>query len=85
MSKKHCSAGFGDFCCIPECKSAFYTKCDRKRVKTGIGLFRFPKDKTEKRRWINIISMYRRKGAHVTASVLMMNPKGILLVNTTSK
>ena len=34
-----------------------------KRVKTGISLFKFPKDNTEKRRWINIISMYRRKGA----------------------
>ena len=54
---------FGDYCFIPECKSAFYTKRDGKRVKTGISLFKFPKDNTEKRRWINIISMYRRKGA----------------------
>ena len=61
--EKNCSAGFGDYCCIPECKSAFYTKRDGKRVKTGISLFKFPKDNTEKRRWINIISMYRRKGA----------------------
>ena len=61
--EKKCSAGFGDYCCIPECKSAFYTKRDGKRVKTGISLFKFPKDNTEKRRWINIISMYRRKGA----------------------
>ena len=61
--EKNCSAGFGDYCCIPECKSAFYTKRDGKRVKTGISLFRFPKDNTEKRRWINIISLHRRKGA----------------------
>ena len=33
------------------------------RVKTGISLFRFPKDNTEKRRWINIISLHQRKGA----------------------
>ena len=82
--EKNCSAGFGDYCCIPECKSAFYTKRDGKRVKTGISLFKFPKDNTEKRRWVNIISMYRRK-EQVTTSVLMMNPKSILFVNTTSK
>ena len=23
--EKNYSAGFGDYCCIPECKSAFYT------------------------------------------------------------
>ena len=34
--KKKCSAGFGDYCCIPECKSAFYTKRDGKRVKTSL-------------------------------------------------
>ena len=61
--EKNCSAGFGDYCCIPECKSAFYTKHDEKRVKTGIRLFRFPKDNTEERRWINIVSMYPRKRA----------------------
>ena len=33
------------------------------RVKTGISLYKFPKDNTEKRRWINMISMYQRKGA----------------------
>ena len=61
--KKNCSAGFGDYCCIPECKSAFYTKRDGNRVKTGISLFKFLKDNTEKRRQINIISMHWRKGA----------------------
>ena len=48
--EKNCSAGFGDYCCIPECKSAFYTKRDGKRVKTGFSLFKFPKDNMEKRR-----------------------------------
>ena len=57
------SAGFGGYRRIPECKSASYTKRNGKRVKTGISLFKFPKDNTEKRRWINIISMYPRKGA----------------------
>ena len=51
IQKKNCSAGFGDYCYIPECKSV------------GISLFKFPKDNTEKRRWVNIISMYRRKVA----------------------
>ena len=61
--EKYCSAGFGDYCCILKCKSDFYTKRDGKRVKAGISLFKFPKDNTEKKRWINIISMYPRKGA----------------------
>ena len=60
--EKNCSAGFGNYCSIPECESAFYTKRDGKRVKTGMSL-RFPKDNTEKRRWINIISRHQRKGA----------------------
>ena len=61
--EKNCYAGFGCYCCIPDFKRDFYTNRDGKRVKTGISLFKFPKDNTEKRRWINIISMYRRKGA----------------------
>ena len=63
LPEKNCSAGFGDYCCVPECKSAFYTKRGGKRVKTDVTLFKFPKDNAEKRRWINIISMYHRKGA----------------------
>ena len=55
-----------------------------KRVKTGIILFKFPKDNTEKRRWINIISMYRRKGAGDNFSPYDES-KSILFVNTTSK
>ena len=53
------------------------------RVKTGIGLFKFLKNNMEKRRWVNIISMYWRK-EQVTTQVLMMNPKSTLFVNTTS-
>ena len=48
--EKNYSAGFGDYCCIPECKSIFYTKRGGKRVKTGISLFKLPKDNTEKGR-----------------------------------
>ena len=46
--EKNCSAGLGDYCCIPECKSAFFTKRDGKRVITGFSLFKFPKDNTGK-------------------------------------
>ena len=82
--EKNCSAGFGDYCCTPESKSAFYTKRDGIRVKTGISLFKSPKDNTEKRRWININSVYRRKGAGDDFSPYD-DPKSTLFVNTTSK
>ena len=45
--EKYYSAGFGDYCCIPECKSAFYTKCDGKWVKTGISLLKFLRDNSK--------------------------------------
>ena len=38
-------------------------KRDGKRVKTGISLFNEMKDNTEKKRWVNIISVYWRKAA----------------------
>ena len=44
--EKNRSAGFGDNYCILEYKSAFYTKHDGKRIKTGISLFKFPRDST---------------------------------------
>ena len=34
----------------------------KSQKQTGISLFKFAKDNTEKKRWINIISLYRRKG-----------------------
>ena len=33
--------GYGDSCCIPECKS---TTLDKNKIKTGIGMFSFPSD-----------------------------------------
>ena len=41
--EKNCSAGFGDYCCIPECKSAFYIKRDGKRVKLALAYLSFRK------------------------------------------
>ena len=39
--QKNYRGGFGDYCCIPRCQRAFY---DANRVKTGIVLFKLPKD-----------------------------------------
>ena len=39
--QKNCRGGLRDYCCIPGCQSAFY---DANRVKTGIALFKLPKD-----------------------------------------
>ena len=52
--------GKGVYCCIPECKSSFYTSDG---VKTGIGLFTFPKDKVLFNKWKCVVNTYRRKGA----------------------
>ena len=60
--EKNYSAGFGGYCCIPDCTSTFYTKCIGKRVKIEISLFKFPKDNTVKMRRINVSSVYQRKG-----------------------
>ena len=38
--------GYGDSCCIPECKS---TTLDKNKIKTGIGMFSFSSD-DEKRK-----------------------------------
>ena len=54
--------GRGQYCCIPDCGSAKY---DRRKTKTGIGLFKFPlKDKQPAlyRSWASVIRNYRRKG-----------------------
>ena len=53
------STGTGDFCCIPLCKSS---TLDNSGNKTKIGMFGFPKDKKLERKWINIVTQFRRKG-----------------------
>ena len=53
VQRENYCAGFVYYCCIPGSKNpftAFWFSCDWKRVKTGISLFEFPKDNTEKRR-----------------------------------
>ena len=39
--RKNHIGGFRDYCCIPDCQSAFY---DANRLKSGIALFKLPKD-----------------------------------------
>ena len=52
--------GFGDYCCIPCCKS---TTLDRYKNKSGIGMFSFPvSDKETFKKWLSIVSTFRRKG-----------------------
>ena len=58
--------GSGDYCCIPLCKNSTY---DRDKIKTGIGFFSFPSDPELKKRWVQILSKYRRKGGADTFSI----------------
>ena len=51
--------GKGVYCCIPECKSSFYTSDN---IKTGIGLFKFPKDTNLNNQWKRVVKMHRRSG-----------------------
>ena len=57
--KKVSSGGSGVYCCIPQCGSATY---DRDGKKSGIGFFKFPKEKSEFNSWKRTITHYRRKG-----------------------
>ena len=57
--QKNHRGGYGDYCCIPGCQSAFY---DANRVKTGIALFKLPKDPALRKKWLQVIKSYRRTG-----------------------
>ena len=57
--QKNYSGGFGDYCCIPGCQSAFY---DANRVKTGIALFKLPKDPPLRKKWLQVTERYWRTG-----------------------
>ena len=49
--------GIGDYCCIPGCQSAFY---DANRVKTGVAVFKLPKDPALREKLLRFIKRYRR-------------------------
>ena len=52
--------GRGQYCCVPLCKNARY---DKNMTKTGIGLFKFPRNNPElMRKWIRVINNIRRRG-----------------------
>ena len=52
--------GFGDNCCIHLCMK---WTLDEDKNKSDIGLFGFPTDPTLRKRWVNIVSKFRRRGA----------------------
>ena len=56
---------FGDYCCILGCQSAFY---DANRVKTGISLFKLPKDLALRKKWLQVLKRYGRTGGADTCS-----------------
>ena len=58
--------GFGNYCCIPGCKSRFYNKT---REKTNISLFTVPsKGKELRKKWFNVLKhapdVFRKGGAN---------------------
>ena len=57
--QKNYRGGFGDYCCISRCQSAFY---DANRVKTDTALFKLPKDPVLRKKWLQVIKRYRRTG-----------------------
>ena len=57
--KKNLVGGFGNYCCVPGCKSAFY---DKNREKTNISLFTIPKREDLRKKWLNVLKHVRRKG-----------------------
>ena len=57
--QKNYRGGSGNYCWIPGCQSAFY---DANRVKTGIALFKLPKDPALCKKWLQVIKRYRRTG-----------------------
>ena len=57
--KKNLFGGFGNYCCVPGCKSAFY---DKSRENTNISLFTIPKREDLRKKWLNVLNHIRRKG-----------------------
>ena len=57
--KKYLVGGFGNYCCVPDCKSAFY---DKNREKTNTFLFTIPKREVQRKKWFNVLKHVRRKG-----------------------
>ena len=58
MSEKYLVGRFGNYGCVPVCKSAFYNKI---REKTNIDLFSIPKRENLRKKWLNVLKHVRRK------------------------
>ena len=50
--QKNYRGDFDDYFCIPGCQSAFY---NANRVKTGILLFKLPKNPALRKKWLQVI------------------------------
>ena len=57
--KKNLVCGFGNYCCVPGCKNAFY---DKSREKTNISLLTIPKREDLRKKWLKVLKYVRRKG-----------------------
>ena len=67
--KKNLVGGFGNYCCVPGCKSAFY---DKNREKTDISLFTITKREHLRKKWLSVLKHVCRKGG--TDSFDVKNP-----------
>ena len=59
VRKKIYGGRFGNYCCVPGCKSAF---CGKNREKTNISLFTIPKREDLRKKWLDVLKHVRRKG-----------------------
>ena len=71
--RKNHIGGFGDYCCIPDCQSAFY---DANRLKSGIALFKLPKDPALRKRRTGRADKFS-KTRKVMVCEFRFNPKQI--------
>ena len=79
--KKNLVGGFGNYCCVPGCKSAFY---DKNREKTNISLFTIPKREDLRKKWLNVLKHVRRKGGADSFDVKNPNKRICMRVLTTT-
>ena len=71
--KKDLVCGFGNYCCVPGCKSEFY---DKNREKINISLFRIPKREDIRKKWLSVLKHVCGKGGADSFDVKSPN-KGI--------
>ena len=57
--KKAKLSGFGNYCCVPNCKSTHCKLSNKAKIKTGIVFFHFPKTVKRRKKWLQSISRLR--------------------------